>query len=320
VLPAPLPSIVAVVLNWCAEQDSVRAVDSLLAQGTPGLTVLIVDNASPDGSGDRLAARFPHLPFLQTGANLGYAGGNQRAIEWALARGADAILLVNDDAELRPGCLSALRDALDADPKLGACAPTVVHGPPHDDRIWWGGGRFVPHKACGVHHHMGEPLHSIVDPTGQHPSAVPASALNGCVLLLRAAALRDVGGLQEAFFCYVEDTELSLRLTAGGWHTAWIPHAVAVHHLRVPEPPPSPWAITQRDRNRRLLAKLHLGARDARRFALWFVTTRLLLAARYLALGDRQRSAAVWRGMTATLPTPIPTRTAPEPRQSLVRP
>ena len=71
----------AVVLNWCAEEDTTACVQSLLADGAAsGLDVLLVDNASPDGSGERLAARFPELPYLQTGANIGYAGGNRLAI------------------------------------------------------------------------------------------------------------------------------------------------------------------------------------------------------------------------------------------------
>ena len=296
---APLASLVAVVLNWCAEDDSVGAITSLLAQEAPGLTVLIVDNASPDGSGDRLAARFPQLPYLQTGANIGYAGGNQRAIEWALARDADAVLLMNDDAELRPGCLAALREAMDDNPRLGACAPTIVHGPPHDDRIWWGGGVFVAHKGIAEHRNSGERLNQA---TNAQPSVVPQTAVNGCVLMLRSAALRAVGGLRPEFFSYVEDSELSVRLTAGGWGLAWIPSAVAVHHLPFPEAPPSPWAITQRDRNRRLLASLHLRGWTRTRFVAWYYPTRVAVALRYLLRGDRARAAAVWRGMTTPLP------------------
>lgn len=300
--------MVAVVLNWCAEEDSARAIASLQAAAPPGLTILIVDNASPDGSGARLRSRFPHLPFLQTGANLGYAGGNQRAIEWALARDAEAVLLVNDDAELRPGCLAALEAALEADPALGACAPTILFGPPHDDRVWWGGGDFVPSKAVGVHRHHQLPATAL---PAVAPAAVRVTALSGCVLMLRTRALRAVGGLREEFFAYVEDTELTLRLARGGWGAAWVPGAVAVHHVRFPESPPSPWAITQRDRNRRLLARLHLRGVTRARFVAWYYPTRLLLALRYLAAGDRARSAAVWRGMTAPLPAaPSPPRHA----------
>jgi GT2 family glycosyltransferase len=295
--------LVAVVLNWCAAEDSARAIRSIEAQGEDRVTILVVDNASPDGSGARLAARFPHWPHLQTDANLGYAGGNQLGIAWALERGAQAILLMNDDAELRPGCLAALRQALAADPTLGACAPTVVHAPPHDDRVWWGGGTFVPHKAIGVHRNAGALVQTV---RSGHPPSVPQTALSGCVLLLRSQALRAAGGLRPEFFCYVEDTELSVRLVAGGWTLAWVPAAVAVHHLPYPEAPPSPWAITQRDRNRRLLARLWLTGWTRCRFVAWYYPTRLALAARYVLRGDWGRAAAIWRGLTAALPRQAP--------------
>jgi len=292
----PLTSIVAVVLNWCAESDSARAVQSLLDHGGDGVTVLLVDNASPDGSGPRLHAHFPDIPYLQTGANLGYAGGNQRAIEWALARNADAILIVNDDAELRPGCLDALRAAMDAYPQLGACAPTVVHGPPHDDRVWWGGGDFVAHKGCGIHRHAGGRLDAVQRANPQR--AVPITAVNGCVVLLRSEAIRAVGGFDEAYFCYNEDTELTLRLNAGGWDTAWIPQAVAVHHLPYPEAAPSPWAITQLDRNRRKLAARHLQGHVRAVFLTRFVMSRALLALRAFLRGDWARASVYWRGIS----------------------
>jgi GT2 family glycosyltransferase len=295
----PIHSITAVVLNWCAETDSARAIQSLLDHGGPGVTILLVDNASPDGSGPRLHARFPDIPYLQTGANLGYAGGNQRAIEWALARNADAVLIVNDDAELRPGCLDALRTAMDANPQLGACAPTIVHGPPHDDRVWWGGGDFNAQRACGVHRHAGERL-ADVQHQNERPS-VPVTAVNGCVMLLRADAIRAVGGFNESYFCYNEDTELTLRLNTGGWHTAWIPQAVAIHHLPFPEAAPSPWAITQLDRNRRRLAHQHLGIMGRVRFMIWFYATRLAIIVLQTIKGDRLRLTAIWKGATAPL-------------------
>lgn len=296
----PLRSLVAVVLNWCAEEDTARAVTSLVEQGEPGVTVLIVDNASPDGSGAQLAARFPTLPYLQTGGNLGYAGGNQRAISWALEQGADAILLMNDDASLEPGTLAALRAALEANPQLGGCAPTVTYGAPHDDRIWWAGGALHPLRVTATHWRMGQR----VQHRHEHTNAtVSVTSLSGCVLLLRAAALRDVGGLEAAYFSYVEDLDLSYRLVAGGWGLAWIPAAVARHHCPFPQPAPSPWAITLRDRNRRFFAHRHLRGAPSLAFAGWYYPSRLLLAARYLATGDRARGAAVWRGMTAPLPT-----------------
>ena len=143
----------AVVLNWCAEEDTVRCLASLLheCERVPTLDLLLVDSASPDGSGARLAARFPAVPYLALAANLGYAGGNEQAIAWALARGYDFVLIVNDDAELMAGCVGQLLQAMAANPSAGGCAPTVTFGPPHTDLVWWAGGAFVWARAAAGH-------------------------------------------------------------------------------------------------------------------------------------------------------------------------
>ena len=267
-----IPRTLAVVLNWCAEADSAACIASLLADGTPGLEVLIVDNASPDGSGARLAARFPALAYLQTGENLGYAGGNLLAMEWGLARDYDYVLIINDDAEVRPGCVAALLAAMAKNPKAAACAPTIVHGPPHEQIVWWAGGRFVPYKALGVHHHLGDPLAAV--PLGDG-SPVPVTFLSGCVVLFRASALRVCGGFRAEFFAYVEDVELGLRLMKAGWALLWVRQALAVHKVPYPAPPASAWARRHRDRNRRRLARLHFGWWERVVFAAWFWPTRV---------------------------------------------
>src|SRR4051812_40745182 len=69
-------AVTALVLNWNGEADTTACIDSLAAQRGVTVEILLIDNASADGSGERLHARYPGLPYLQTGANLGYAGGN----------------------------------------------------------------------------------------------------------------------------------------------------------------------------------------------------------------------------------------------------
>lgn len=288
--------IVAVVLNWCAEDDSARSITALRTHAGALVDVLLVDNASPDGSGARLAHRFPDVPVLHADANRGYAGGNELAIQWALARGYGFILLVNDDAEVEQACVERLVAVMDAEPRVAAAAPTVVFGPPHEDRVWWGGGALAWHRTSAVHGFAGQSVEAIAAVAG--PS-VPVDCLCGCVLLLRADALRQLGGLRTEFFSYGEDVELSIRLSRGGWGLRWVPAARARHHLPFPEAPPSPWAIRQRDRNRRRVAALHLGRRDRLVFWVWFASTRLLRWGGYVLTGDVERARAIWAGLTS---------------------
>jgi GT2 family glycosyltransferase len=283
-LAEPLPDldgrILAVVLNWCAGDDTARCLASLITEQAriPALDIPLADSASPDGCLDRLASRFPGVAYLPIGANLGDAGGNQRAIEWALARAYEFVLLINDDASLTPGCLIALMHAMRSDPSVGACAPTVTYGPPHDDRVWWGGGSFVWWKGMGVHHHVG---YSEARLREQYPHPRAVTFLSGCVLLLPAEAIRRSGGLPAEFFAHVEEVELCYRSERQGWRLLWVPAATARHHVPVEAGEPSPFAITLRDRNQRLEVRHFGGFRLAVFRAVFF--------------GARQR--ALWAGM-----------------------
>lgn len=286
------PRVLAAVLNWCAEKDSAACVLSLMADTSANIDVLIVDNASPDGSGARLQAMFPQHPYLQTGANLGYAGGNLRAIEWALERDYDYVLVINDDAEVQVGCVGTLVAAMESTPKAGVAAPLILH---HGTSIvWFNGGEMSEFKTMGSHTHFGESLDQALQ-SGTNVREV--TFLSGCVMLLRAQTLRAVGGFREEFFAYVEDLELSYRFRHEGWSLLQVPTAIASHKVPFPSNPDSAFAIRLRDVNRRRLVALHYSFAKRLAFMTWFYPTRLIHLARFLAKGDRARTSAIWSGM-----------------------
>lgn len=288
------PPTVGVVLNYCREELTAECIISL-SRSAPAPRVLIVDNASPDGSGDRLRERFPEHAYLQTGDNLGYAGGNARGIAWALAQGAERVLIVNDDAELSRDCLAELHAALDAHPEAAAASPTMLHADP-PGVVWWAGGRFSPTRALATHEHAGERFESApwrADP----PRRV--ESLCGCAILFRADALRELGGFREDFWAYAEDVELSLRYRRAGRHLLHVPRARLAHKVPLPEPPIAGWKIAYRDRNRRRIAALHFTGAERARFWAFFLPSRALLLLRYVLSADLDRARGIWRGLTA---------------------
>ena len=278
-------SVTAIVLNWCAEDDTAACLESLAASRYPTLTTLLVDNGSPDGSGERLRQRFPHVPYLQTGANLGYAGGNNRGMEWALEHGADYLLVVNDDAMVDPDCVDALVRAAE---ETGAAAvgPEIRY---FDDPelVSCGAGYFSTARALGIHREERR--------AKREERRESVSFVSGCCVLLRSAVVRQLGAFDESFFAYVEDAELSHRYSRAGQTLVYEP-AGQVLHRAIAGAPPSPFQIRQRERNRRRLVARHYGAFDRVRFALWFYPTRLAHLARYLMLGDRGRATAIIAG------------------------
>jgi GT2 family glycosyltransferase len=284
-----LPRVTAVVLNWCREADTAVCLRSLLACDYPALQVLLVDNASPDGSGARLHASFPQVPYLQTALNLGYTGGNNRGIEWALDDGADYVLILNNDTVVESGCVATLVTRAESDPAIGAVGPKILY---FDDpgRIWFAGGDFSTARALARHRGEGEP-----DRSGGE--ATDVSFLTGCCLLVRAGLLRRIGGFDESFFAYLEDVDFSLRVLDAGYRLVYEPGARLLHRVPLAEEP-SPFQIIQRDRNRRRLVRKRYGRRDRVRFALFFYPSRLVRMASYLIRRDSERARAIWKGMT----------------------
>lgn len=308
------PRVLAVVLNWCAEDDTSACVLSLLHSRQTAqpfqLAVLIVDNASPDGSGARLAQRFPDLPYLQTGDNLGYAGGNAMAAQWALGRGYEFIFVVNDDATVDAHCLALLVRALVEDPHAGAASPLILH---HDTRrIWFAGGDWMRARSMGRHRLAGTIMvgSGTPDPTEDMAASTAApltprvaqhTFATGCAVLLRSATVAALGAFRPEFFAYVEDLELSVRFQRAGWRLLFVENALATHKVAFPVPSDSAFAIRQRDQNRRRLIRLHYrGAARAAAY-VWLVSTRLLHMMRFAARGDLPRLKAVATGLAARI-------------------
>lgn len=285
-MPAVNASVTAIVLNWCNEGETAACLESLAASTHAPLTILLVDNGSPDGSGDRLHERFPALPYLQTGQNYGYAGGMNRGIQWALAHGADFVLILNDDTVVDPECIRGLVRAID-ESGAAVSVPQILY---FDDpqRVWYAGGRISRTRALGVHLRENRPS----DP-GQ--TRAPISFVCGCCFLIRADVARVTGGFDESFFAYVEDVELSVRLSRAGYHMVYEPSARVLHRVGMATEP-TPFQIRQRDRNRRRLVAKHYPWPERARFALWFYPSRAVLLARYLAKRDVARATATVQG------------------------
>ena len=284
-------NVVAVILNWNNEPDTAECLDSLVADGLPLSRVVLVDNASADGSGERLHERFAEAHYVQTGANLGYAGGNNVGVRHALTMSPDWVLVMNNDTVVEPGMLAALVWAGEAHPRRAALAPKIVR---HDDptRLWFDGGYFSLMRGLGRHRGEGAP-----DIPGDTRPAERVGFLTGCCLLLRAAVIAPMPELFRAdFFIYAEDVELSYRLERTGWELWYVPTARLRHKVPPFGTVPPARHLHLRDRNRRRLVRAHYGVMQRLLFAAWFYPTRVVLGLGYLVRGDLPRAKAILRG------------------------
>lgn len=218
------PAVWVVVLNWNGTGVIGECLDSLLSMTYPSFKVMVVDNASSDGSPDLVARDYPTVRLLRLDENLMYAGGNNAGIEEALAAGAEAVMLVNNDTRADPELLGRLVEGLRLDPRAGVVGPKIFY---YDSPnvIWSAGGKVI--APLGLVHHIG-----LRKPdSGRYDSVREVDYLTGCCVLFRAEALRAVGLLDTSYTIYGEDVDWCLRARRQGWKSVLVPEAHLWHKL-----------------------------------------------------------------------------------------
>lgn len=211
-----------VVLNWNGKEDTITCLDSVA--GVEGLGgVVCVDNGSTDGSVEAIRAAHPEVTLIETGANLGYSGGNNVGIRHALDRGAEWVVLVNNDATLAPDAIAAFADAAGRWRRPGILAGKVMFA---DDRqrIWWAGQRVD--LLTG---YSGRPRGYRRPDGPAYSREQPTERAVGALMALSRSMLERVGLLDDDLFAYVEDVDLSLRARKAGFEVVFVPTARAWH-------------------------------------------------------------------------------------------
>lgn len=245
------PRVIIVVLNWNGREDTLACLRSLEPVRCEEVAVLVVDNGSTDGSEAAIRAAHPELDFLQTGSNLGFAGGNNAGIARALEHGAEAVLLLNNDTEVEPDFVRPMLDALDSDARVGIVGASIAYH--HDPRRLWafGGGRFDVSNGWVRHVQRPVALERLTTRGNVH------FYVTGCTMLLRRAMIEEVGMLDESYFHFCEDVDLCLRAERAGWKVTLAPRARLRHKVSATTGVSSPAFLYYNLRSRLTLARRH---------------------------------------------------------------
>ncbi|MEX2115992.1 MAG: glycosyltransferase family 2 protein [Bacteroidota bacterium] len=210
------PLVFAVVLNWNDLASTCACVRSLERVSYSRLKIVVVDNGSTDGSVRALQQDFKGHAVLCLDENGGYAKGNNEGIRYALAKGAEFILLLNNDVVVQPNFLQPLVEAAESNPGAGmltgkaylADSPGQLYATAGHFRRWRCNMAPIPRSAAD-------------DPT-------EITAASGCFLFIRKGVFEKVGFLNERFFLYFEDLEFSRRVSRG-FAMHYVPASV-IHH------------------------------------------------------------------------------------------
>jgi hypothetical protein len=221
----PFSSVGIIVVNWNNVHDTLDCLRSLAHLDYSRYKVLVVDNGSGDDSVLRIRAKFPEVGILETGKNLGYAGGNNLGIRHALEDGADLICILNNDVMVEPDFLTPLLEALAADPRAGIATPLIVDG--RANSKVWALGASVDWKRGSVQRlHAGRPTSEVKDFKPFEVGVAPGSAL-----LVRGVVFEQAGFLDERYFLYYEEADWCIGVQKAGYKILAVPDSLVIHKV-----------------------------------------------------------------------------------------
>ncbi len=216
-----------VIVNWNTRDLLAGCLESILASGgRPDMELVVVDNASTDGSAQMVRGRFPQVELVENQTNLGFARGNNQAIERCQGR---YVLLLNSDTRVVGNSLDTLVTFMDEHPRAGAAGAKLLNAdgslqpscqpmltPAHE---FW---RLIFLDNLVHWATYGSEFWKSLEPR-------QVDVIKGACLMLRREALSEIGLLDESYFMYTEEVDLCFRLAKAGWQLWWIPAAQVIH-------------------------------------------------------------------------------------------
>ena len=213
-----------IILNWNGWRDTLECVESCLKLTYNNYCILLVDNGSSDNSETILRERFPDIPIIQTGSNLGFAGGNNIGIRHALEHGSDYIWLLNNDAIVASDALSELVTVADSEENAGIVGSKIYY---HQEpmKLWFAGGVWRTNKSYATHRGQNE------EDIGQYDVICEVDYISGCSLLIKSKVVEKVGLMKDDYFLYWEEVDWNASVAEHGWKNYYVPNSIVWHKV-----------------------------------------------------------------------------------------
>ncbi len=217
-------TIYVIVLNWNGKAVLGPCLESLARVRDPRLEIIVVDNASSDGSAEIARRAAGSVELIVNDRNLLFAEGNNVGLRRALERGGSLVLLLNNDTVVDQSFAERMLEALERDPAAGIVGPKIVYD---DDprRLWYGGGGFVPLAWVPKHENIRKLDGSFPERAGE------TAWVTGCAMLVKREVIDAVGFLDPSYTIYCEDVDFCLRARGAGWKCLYEPRALVRHKV-----------------------------------------------------------------------------------------
>ncbi|WP_089155520.1 glycosyltransferase family 2 protein [Micromonospora sp. NBS 11-29] len=229
-----MTELVTIVVNWNTVGLLDDCLRSVVRDTPPGWVnrIVVVDNASHDGSVDHLRRHWPEVQVVANERNVGFCAANNQALR---ASTAPYALLLNTDARLHPGAIGTMLGYFERDPRAAIVGPRLVYGDGSFQR-WTAGQPFTPRTLAnyllGIERLLpGRPGAAGIFLGRDTAVAFQPGWVSSAVMLVRRQAVEEVGLFDERLFVYMDDVDLCERVRHASWHVWYAPDCTATHFM-----------------------------------------------------------------------------------------
>jgi GT2 family glycosyltransferase len=283
-----------ILVNYNGYKDTIECVNSLKKINYKNYKIIIVDNASSDDSLNILRQKTNNSIIIESKKNLGFAGGNNLGIKYALNHDADYIMLLNNDTLVKIDFLDNMINSFNKNNKVGLVGCKIMYHP-KKSIIWYGGGYIDWFKFIGAHYGMRQ-----ID-NGQCDDEKEIDFMTGCCMLIKREVFEKVGLLSEDYFMYFEDVDFCVKVRNGGYKIWYNPKAIIYHKVGLSSGgEESPFSIKWCTRNRLLFMNKYKENISGFMFMLskkFFYTTRFIRCLQYIFKNKKDQSKAIMDGI-----------------------
>lgn len=219
------PKVSIIVLNWNGKDDTLECLESIKRIDYPNFDIIVVDNGSKDDSVKVIQNNFPDVTVLETRENLGFAGGNNVGIRYAIEHGAEYILLLNNDTVVDSHLLRSFINASKIVQQEGIFGAKIYYySEPY--KIWYAGARWI--KEIQHFCHVGQ---GHIDNGESFNSIMETDYVCGCSFFVSANVFKRIGLFEEKFFLTFEETDFCYRAKKASYKSFFVPEAKVWHKV-----------------------------------------------------------------------------------------
>lgn len=294
-----MKKVAIILVNYNGSKDTLECIESLEKINYKNTQILVIDNYSAitdyEYLKDEIEKKYKDVYFIRLESNLGFAGGNNVGIKYAIEElKSDYVLLLNNDTLVDEDFLNLLVDKAEDSKNIGITTSKIFYYP-EKNKIWYAGGKINWIKFTSIH--FGEKQYD----DNKYDKDLEVDFISGCVMLIKKSVIEEVGYLPEEYFMYYEDFDYCIKVREKGFKLFYVSKSKVYHKISASTGgEESAFSLEYGTRNRKLLLKKYKNKIGLIRYFIsisYYYITRIIKLIKFYFNSERDKCTAIIKGM-----------------------